>query len=1038
LRHLAWDNVIRGGAVTHRILRRVALLTISWLLGAGAWLTAPSLAAAADPDARAAAEHLASENAGRPSDYNLVYERTTEIAGSGERLWVGKLVDQTGRLFVVYRDAAGNTRGPELLSERAADAAAGLTALEAKADLALRKRLEESLPTATVAVGIWLDSDPSAAVNAVVAAHPELTWIDGRPLVSDLASARTLRSELWDARRTVYAAAVDAVESQVEALGGTVAYASTSAPLVYVDLPARQVDALAELPSVLSIGLERTWKPQMTSAAPTVDANWTSGSGDQGSGVRVAVVEYHNVRNSGDLAGRVVASRSTTGTLAYTGAGTFDHPTWVAGAIAGQGSTYRGIAPGSLIVSSGTGGGSLSLSRDRAVIAATDWAISPAGGDADIVNVSLIQDTATGSEEARRFFDSLVDEDLRIAVASAGNYAAAATWNVGSPGTGWNVLTVGGNDDRGTASRNDDRHWYVSGSNGSSYVDPPGTAWNPHGDFNKPNLSAPAVGVRTANGLSATGTSVASPIVAGIAAQVLARAPGFSTWPEAMRAILMAGAIYHIRMPGGSIDAEHEGVGSASALWANRILTAGDGSYGGYAYGALSGTVSQAIHVAGGQRIKVVVSWNSRTSGSSNLAKSDVLASDLDLRVRLPGGAVVGSYTLDNNYEVVEFTSAVQGTATIEIVATRVGSGGERYGLAWSKVGGDTTPPRVTGRGPEAGEPWAPQGSRAAITFSEQVTGVTATTVSLAPAAGGSAIPAELTYLPSARRVLLDPSSALAPGSYRLSLGSGIRDLAGNHITAQSWTFSVVQSAVGGSSVIPSGGVVKFDAGNHVGFRFAADGSVVGRLSATLGSPSTARADRRALISGQPGRWLRIVNGIWAGYWIRESASSAIDGMSEQTELPGGLRIVFASGSHTGYRFDAGGRVTASLTRTLYSPSGASTSSRTVINGAWYLSVTDGIWAGYLVPETPRSYLPGMRDHRDLSGEQVRFAAGPHTGLRFAADGTVVATKAASLAAASGAPGMAWAIVNGAPRILIEAGVWSGYWVSESSRVQVP
>ena len=53
----------------------------------------------------------------------------------------------------------------------------------------------------------------------------------------------------------------------------------------------------------------------MSSAGPTVGANWTSGSGDQGNGVRVAVVEYHNSRNTGDLSGPGRLRCSTTGTI---------------------------------------------------------------------------------------------------------------------------------------------------------------------------------------------------------------------------------------------------------------------------------------------------------------------------------------------------------------------------------------------------------------------------------------------------------------------------------------------------------------------------------------------------------------------------------------------------------------------------------------------------------------------------------------------------------------------------------------------------
>jgi hypothetical protein len=177
----------------------------------------------------------------------------------------------------------------------------------------------------------------------VVAAHPEVEWAGGRPLTEDLAAVRRLRGEMWEARRSAIAAVAGALGDEVRRQGGRVGYVSTSAPVVFLDIGPESVPGLAERAEVASLGLEGRWRPAMSAAGPAVEANWTSGAGDQGSGIRVGVVEYHNVRNSGDLAGKVVRSHSTSGSLAYSGG--FDHPTWVAGAIAGQSGTYRGVAP---------------------------------------------------------------------------------------------------------------------------------------------------------------------------------------------------------------------------------------------------------------------------------------------------------------------------------------------------------------------------------------------------------------------------------------------------------------------------------------------------------------------------------------------------------------------------------------------------------------------------------------------------------------------------------------------------------------------
>ena len=85
--------------------------------------------------------------------------------------------------------------------------------------------------------------------------------------------------------------------------------------------------------------------------------------------------------------------------------------------------------------------------------------------------------------------------------------------------------------------------------------------------------------MRTANGTIGDGTSIASPIVAGIGAQLIARSPTLATWPEATRAILMAGANRRTPLPGGGLSRDHEGVGTASARWSNRVLD--NGPYGG-------------------------------------------------------------------------------------------------------------------------------------------------------------------------------------------------------------------------------------------------------------------------------------------------------------------------------------------------------------------------------------------------------------------------------------------------------------------------
>lgn len=666
---------IGAGRTARRSAAAIAVAVL--VLGA----LAPSVMVRAGDESSVATvrEQLSRERGISPSRLVPVYERSLPVEASGTQLWAGKFLDEaTGTVIAGYRAADGTVGDATMLDEAVEASRAALSPLARKADIPLIDAVRAGAPDALLPVAVWLDVDVTAAEATVVAAHPEVEWLAGRPLPASLEQARELRGELWTARRDAYAAAAEEFARTVEQLGARIGYVSTSAPLVFVDAPADAVAAVAERSDVLSLGLENAWRETMSSAGPTVSANWTSGSGDQGNGVRVAVVEYHNAANTGDLSGQVVSRYSTTGQV-VTGV----HPTWVAGAIASRNGTWTGVAPGADVVSASTGGYAPSLATDRAIIAAADWAISPTGGDADILNASIGQDTATGAEEARRYFDAIGWEDGRLVVAASGNYSTFGNWDVVSPGTGYNVMTVGGVDDRQTGGVGDDRLWYVPGSDGAAYRDRTDAAWNQHGDYNKPNLSAPAVNVRTANGTYGSGTSIASPIVAGIAAQLVARAPSLAAWPEATRAILMAGSVRRTPLPSGGMSADHEGVGTANALWANRVLD--NGPFGGYRTGAFQGTtLSYSIPVVQGQQVRVALAWSSHTSGTSNTGKADVLASDLDLVVRQPSGSTTGSYTFDNSYESVTVTAASTGTMRLEVQATRSHASQEPFAIAWS------------------------------------------------------------------------------------------------------------------------------------------------------------------------------------------------------------------------------------------------------------------------------------------------------------------------------------------------------------------
>ncbi|MGH2402714.1 MAG: hypothetical protein ACRDE6_08365, partial [Candidatus Limnocylindria bacterium] len=227
-------------------------------------LLIPARSLAADPPAAQGQRHLAETIGGVPNDFELLYERPAGVEHSDETLWAAKYVDhRSGEIHAVYRDAAkGTIAGTQLHAQHVASAEGALAPLEAKADTelltAVAGKRRAGKPEATVSVGVWLEVDVAAAEQAVMDRHSELTWDGDRPVVDDLETARAIRAELAAARAEARAAALEQLRIDVEALGGSIGYASTSAPLAYLDLPADRVDELAAGAAVSSLGLERT------------------------------------------------------------------------------------------------------------------------------------------------------------------------------------------------------------------------------------------------------------------------------------------------------------------------------------------------------------------------------------------------------------------------------------------------------------------------------------------------------------------------------------------------------------------------------------------------------------------------------------------------------------------------------------------------------------------------------------------------------------------------------------------------------------
>jgi glucose/arabinose dehydrogenase len=136
--------------------------------------------------------------------------------------------------------------------------------------------------------------------------------------------------------------------------------------------------------------------------------------------------------------------------------------------------------------------------------------------------------------------------------------------------------------------------------------------------------------------------------------------------------------------------------------------------------------------------------------------------------------------------------------------------------------------------------------------------------------------------------------------------------------------------------------------------------------------------------------------------------------------------VHFDAGTYTAYKFNASGTTIAHKTYTLARASGASASLRTTIPTHSYewLLITNGVWAGYYMPESNRAYLPFTRLR------VVSFGRGTHTGYKFNASGAAIGHKTYTLPGASSAHASAQALIGASTSYLqIVDGVWAGYWV---------
>ncbi|MDV9192160.1 S8 family serine peptidase [Streptomyces sp. SR27] len=279
---------------------------------------------------------------------------------------------------------------------------------------------------------------------------------------------------------------------------------------------------------ITKLWLDRKVQATLERSTKQVHAPEAWAAGYDGTGTKVAVLDTGADAEHPDLKGRIAASENFTDsetTGDRQGHGTHTIST-VGGSGAASGGKKKGVAPGAALLNgkvlNDSGSGAASW-----IIAGMEWAVAQG---ADVVSMSLGSPVPTDCTDPMSVAaEELAQNKGTLFVIAAGN--SGPTLNtVSSPGCAPSVLTVGATD-------RDDSTAYFS-SRGPTIVN----------HTLKPEIAAPGVGISAAaaggRGVyayrSMSGTSMATPHVAGAAAIVKQRHPDWTA--QQVKAALVASA----------------------------------------------------------------------------------------------------------------------------------------------------------------------------------------------------------------------------------------------------------------------------------------------------------------------------------------------------------------------------------------------------------------------------------------------------------------------------------------------------------------
>lgn len=617
----------------------------------------------------------AADQLGGSDGLSILHSAVLHYAHSATDVYTYKVADDARGEYLLV---ALNEQGEALdLDQVEQDEAAAYAAKFGKLDAKLHATVQGAADDERITVAIW--------VNVAEDFAPERPDPDGKTPV-DIDGMFERNDAVC---REQIAAAIAPVVQAME--GMNIAFETNEfVPVIHADLTKSEIDAVAALAEVQRVYEEFPVEQlqaisRITSRMNLAETNW----GARGTNTRVGIVE---VGGDVQVANPFLAGRITR----LTNRGFLDaHGTAVAGVIGSSHSSTRGFAPNCrMFCGSGTSWAELESVANACFNNLTHLINCSFGGDQDAIPADGFAANPTAIDKV---YDTLVYNRVRPVVVACGNNSGIwgnRTQNCISPALGYNVISVGSYDTWNTTSWTGDTM-----SDFSSFRNPRSLSF----DRQKPEIAAPG-GVRplssapfyqglsmlsTANpwlGNVNMGTSFAAPAVAGTAATMLGQnilnLPG---WPEAVKAILMCTAMHNIE--GDARLSDRDGAGGMDSLLAVQVAQrTTTGNWGGFSYDCTQPvvqTVGTAALVAG-KRTRVCVTW---LSNPNDAAYADRPSTDLDLRLVAPNGTLIfAPFSIDNTFEIADFTPTISGTYQIQVVRFRCTSSPRAVGWAWYRV----------------------------------------------------------------------------------------------------------------------------------------------------------------------------------------------------------------------------------------------------------------------------------------------------------------------------------------------------------------